>query len=112
GILLVDGVRNDERGRIIGRHDRDKRDRGLALVYAIVDDNFDDAVSRNRSVASRAEADRLQRRLVVGERSGVGERQGSGDRVVRETIPPGRTPDTASVSPASAFVSVMVAEAI
>ena len=82
GILLVGGIRNDERGRVIGRHDRDKRERGLAVVYSVIDDDLNDAVSRNRIVASRAEADRLQRSLVVGERSDVGERQGSGGRVV------------------------------
>ena len=70
------------RGRVIDGHDRDKRDRGLAVVYAVVDDNFDDAVSRNRIVASRAEADRLQRSLVVSEGGDAGERQEPGDRVV------------------------------
>jgi hypothetical protein len=83
GILLIRGIYCDrERGRIIGRHDRNKRGRGLAVVYSVIDDDLNDADPRNRSVASRAEADRLQRRLVVGERSDVGERQGSGDRVV------------------------------
>ena len=27
-------------GRVVDGHDRDKRDRGLAVVYAIVDDNL------------------------------------------------------------------------
>ena len=83
GILLVGGVRDRRaRARHWPRHDRDKRDRGLAVVYSVIDDDLNDAVSRNRIVASRAEADRLQRSLVVGERSDAGERQGSGGRVV------------------------------
>jgi hypothetical protein len=71
-----------DRGVVDG-HDRNKRGRGLAVVYSVIDDDLNDAVSRDRIVASRAEADRLQRGLVVGKRSDVGERQGSGDRIVR-----------------------------
>ena len=84
GGVLGDGLRGRhgvDRGVVDG-HDRNKRGRGLAVVYSVIDDDLNDAVSRNRIVASRAEADRLQRSLVVGERGDAGERQDSGDRVV------------------------------
>ena len=82
--VLGDGLRPGHGidRRVVDGHDPDKRDRGLAVVYSVIDDNCDDAVSRNRSVASRAEADRLQRSLVVGKQSDPGERQDFGDRVV------------------------------
>ena len=83
GILDIRGGRIDcDDRRVVRRGDTDQCRRHIAVVYSVIDDNFDDAVSRDRIVASAAEADRLQRSLVFSERSEAGEREDAGTGIV------------------------------